>query len=326
MKIRMNVVVMTLLVITGLLVWAVVKNQKSGLKPLAAVTAPGVEAPRPAKTEAPSEPMPQRAIPAIPVVRQHAVDEPAHIGDDDTARHIAQPGETVTSLAANLLGKDSKTNRDAIINANSSLKADPDKLVAGNSYRIPAAPEAAHADAVPTVPAPAVAKVKLDVTQTAHGKPATELKYTAATGDTVAKLSQAFLGSDDKIHQNTIINANPSLKTDPDRVVVGKSYRIPAPDGLSASAARIPDGVTPRPTTQPDADQVVLASSTRTLRYTARAGDTVTNLAIELLGSDTQETRDAIINNNPALKRDPDRVIAGQTYWIPAPVAATRNP
>ena len=47
----------------------------------------------------------------------------------------------------------------------------------------------------------------------------------------------------------------------------------------------------------------------------------MTNLAIALLGSDTKANRDAILNTNPALKADPDRIVAGQTYWIPAPVA-----
>jgi hypothetical protein len=116
------------------------------------------------------------------------------------------------------------------------------------------------------------------------------------------------------------------LRADPDHVVAGKAYRIPVPNGLSASAAPSVAETSPRPTTQPDADQVVLAGSPRTLRYTAHSGDTVTTLAIELLGSDTQEARNAIINNNPTLKEDPDRVIAGQTYWIPAPIASIQNP
>jgi nucleoid-associated protein YgaU len=71
---------------------------------------------------------------------------------------------------------------------------------------------------------------------------------------------------------------------------------------------------------------LVVAGQPRTLRYTARAGDTVTTLAIALLGSDTLEKRTAIINNNPSLKSDPDLVVVGQAYWIPAPKAAGQNP
>jgi hypothetical protein len=157
-----------------------------------------------------------------------------------------------------------------------------------------------------------------------HLEPATELNYTAKAGDTVGNLAAAFLGSDDQSHQNAIIAANPSLQADPDRLLVGTSYRIPANDGLSAAPSATT--ASPRPTTQPDADQIVAAGSPRTLRYTAKAGDSVTTLAIALLGSDTRAARNTIIASNPSLKLDPDYLVAGQTYWIPAPTAAAQNP
>ncbi len=318
MKIRMNVIAMTPLVILAVLIWIVAKQRNAG-KPIAA-------APTPTHiSESLAIPKLQVIHTAAPiaVVRHHATDEPARIGDDDSARHIAQPGETVSSLATDLLGEDTRSNRDAIVNANSSLKADPDKLVAGKSYRIPPAPQVCPSTAVPVVQAPRDPNPPAQRFAPASPRTA-ELKYTATSGDTVAKMAQAFLGSDQKVNLDAIINANPSLQADPDRIVIGRTYTIPVPDGLSTTAASI--APVPRPATQPDADQVVAAGSTRTLRYTARTGDSVTTLAIKLLGSDTQEARDLIISNNPELKRDPDRVVAGQSYWIPAPVAATRNP
>jgi len=298
MKNRMSYVVMTVLVIMAVLVWVVARSQRNTIK-TAAIPVPAVVIPAtpPAKIE-------------VLVLRAPPPPQVVQVESSSASKHVAQPGETVTSMAADLLGKDSKTNRDAIINANSSLKADPDHLVAGKAYKIPAA------DEVP------VAKAPPPVVPAKPTEPAAELKYTAAPGDTVTNLAGAFLGNDDKAHQAAIINANSSLKADPDHVVAGQAYRIPAPDGLSASAVPAAMETSPRPTTQPDADQVVVAGSPRTLRYTARPGDTVTNLAIQLLGSDTQQARDTIINSNPSLKKDPDRVVAGQTYWIPAPVAS----
>jgi hypothetical protein len=242
------------------------------------------------------------------------------IGADGVLKHIAQPGETVTSLAANILGEDTKANRDTIINANSSLRADPDKLLAGKSYHIPTPVDAsATAAAVPVAPVltPAVEKTPTPTVDSSK-----DLKYTAAPWDTVEKLAGAFLGNGDQAHQNAITDANPALQNNPDRLIAGKTYSIPAPAGLSAA----PVEPARRPSTQPDADQIITQSSPRILRYTACAGDTVTTLAIKLLGSDTQEARDTIINNNPSLKRDPDRLIAGQTYSIPAPMAATKAP
>jgi nucleoid-associated protein YgaU len=312
MRRRINMVVMAVLVILAILVWAVAKNQRNTIKSAAASVpvVPTVTTAPPAKIEVLILPAPQPA---------------AAVESDRSLKHIAQPGETVTSLATDLLGKDSKTNRDAIINSNSSLKADPDHLVAGKVYRIPSATEAPAVAVSPVVQAPAVIPVQPSEKQAANSEPVKELKYTAAPGDTVTNLAGAFLGNDDKAHQDAIVNANSSLKADPDRVVAGQAYRIPAPDGLSAATPAALES-SPRPTTQPDADQVVVAGSPRTLRYTAVAGDTVTSLAIALLGSDTQEARDTIINSNPSLKKDPDRVLVGQTYWIPAPAAATAKP
>jgi len=164
------------------------------------------------------------------------------------------------------------------------------------------------------------AAAQLDREPKVSAKPVRVLKYIAVPGDTVGKMAAAFLGGEDQATQDLILNANPSLKANPDHVEAGQSYRIPVPEGLSAVTSAA--AAAPRPTTQPDADQIVVAGSPKTLSYTAHAGDTVSKMAIQLLGSDSQSARDAIINSNPTLKKDPDRVIAGQTYFIPAPTAS----
>lgn len=48
--------------------------------------------------------------------------------------------------------------------------------------------------------------------------------------------------------------------------------------------------------------------------YTARDGDTVSELATALLGSDSKAHRDAVIAANPSLQNNPDRVLAGDNY------------
>ena len=150
-------------------------------------------------------------------------------------------------------------------------------------------------------------------------KPDTDrvLKYTARPGDSVSALAAGLLGADSKTNRDAIIGENKSLQNDPDRVISGKTYKIPTSNGLSAATVALP-------ATQPDADDVIKSGTPRQLRYTARAGDTVSRLAEVLLGTDTQANRDAIIDNNPSLKTDPDRVVAGQTYWIPAPTAVQK--
>ena len=329
-KSRMSTIVMTVLATLVGLVWIVARDQRNPAKPALGSAPVDVTQTPPApniQIVVVPMPAPQTAKPIVAAVQPQPIAEVAAVGVDGASNHVAQPGETVTSMAANLLGKDTKTNRDAIINANASLKADPDNLVAGQSYHIPSAagtPAAAPVAQAIIPPASPIVQPKLN--ESAHSDPATELKYTAAPGDTVTTMAGAFLGNDDKAHQDTIVNANSSLKADPDHVVAGQAYKIPAPNGLSASVTPSAVATSPRPTTQPDADQLVVAGQPRTLRYTARAGDTVTTLAIALLGSDTLEKRTAIINNNPSLKSDPDLVVAGQAYWIPAPKAAGQNP
>jgi hypothetical protein len=164
---------------------------------------------------------------------------------------------------------------------------------------------------------PIAAAAPVDAVKVAKPDSDRVLKYTAQPGDSVSALAAGLLGADSKTNRDAIIGENKSLQNDPDRVISGKTYKIPTSTGLSAASVA-------RPTTQPDADQLVQIGSNRELRYTARTGDSVSKLAEILLGSDTQANRDAIINNNASLKSDPDRVIAGQVYWIPAPTPAEK--
>ena len=92
----------------------------------------------------------------------------------------------------------------------------------------------------------------------------------------------------------------------------------PLPEGMTTDRAA-PQRKEPVPADAVDADDVVQKGAARTLRYTAKSGDTVSKLAVSLLGSDTPDNRDRIVQSNPSLKRDPDHLVAGQTYWIAAP-------
>jgi hypothetical protein len=240
--------------------------------------------------------------------------------------YVARQGDTLSEVAIGLLGADNRANRAIVVSANPSLQANPDLVVTGREYTL-----AVHDSVSAPVATPAKQALAGGVTTTvatvAAPDPVTSppaapvLKYTAAKGDTVGTLAGALLGDDTQANRNAIVKANPSLKPDPDHMEAGKAYKIPAPDGLAAADVS-PTPATVRPTTQPDADTIVKDANTRTLRYTAKAGDSVNSLALALLGSDTQANRDIILNVNADLKANPDRVIEGKTYWIPAPVAA----
>jgi LysM repeat protein len=58
----------------------------------------------------------------------------------------------------------------------------------------------------------------------------------------------------------------------------------------------------------------------------AESGDSLSRLASRHMGANTKANRDAIIKANPSLAADPNKIIIGQTYNIPAPAAATPSP
>lgn len=246
------------------------------------------------------------------------------------ATYVARYGDTISQLAIALLGADSKANRDAVVAGSASLQSNPDRVLTGKKYSLESseAPAAGDVDDQTRDAAPAAAVVAPSVAATvAPVAPAVvpaadvagpNLRYTAQPGDTVRNLAANFLGGDTKANREAIIDENTSLQQNPDHLIAGKSYRIEVPNGLSADQNATSAEA---PTAQPTADEVARLSGGRSLRYTAVAGDTVSKLALTLLGDDTAANRDLIIQSNPSLKSNPDQVTAGQTYWIPAPTA-----
>src|SRR5436190_137003 len=78
--------------------------------------------------------------------------------------------------------------------------------------------------------------------------------------------------------------ANEPLREYPSHLIAGQTYTILVPNGLASDAAA-PQAK--GPSGPLDADDAVIQGAGRTLRYTAKAGDTVSKLAVALLGSDT---------------------------------------
>lgn len=262
----------------------------------------------PSVTETP--PAPHKSAPMV------------QVDADGSIKYVARPGDTVSQLAIALLGSDSKERREAVIAANPSLQPNADLVLTGTTYSIvlPSRQEAA-ADAASarkdSADAPAASKA------TTTDKPATSadgprLKYVAQEGDTVGVLAANLLGGDTKANRDSIIAGNIRLQNDPDHLVAGQTYTIVATNGLAAN----PNAPSVKaPTTQPDADEALKVGAGRKLRYTAQPGDSVSKLAVVLLGSDTPANRELIMKSNFGLKTDPDHLVAGQTYWITAPTA-----
>jgi hypothetical protein len=288
--------------------------QSSSLPPVVSSTLP----PAAMAAVAPAVPTEVTVTPAIPAeVTPEVKSAPlVHVTTDGNVAYTARDGDTVSNLAVALRGSDSKANRDAVIAADNSLQANPNRVLTGQTYSVePAAPVAPVAQAAADAPA-----ATADATVDAKPDSQRSMKYTAQAGDSVAVLASSLLGGDTKANREAVIGDNASLQTDPDHLVAGKTYNITTTSGLAADPNARQKSV---PTTQRDADEAARMSVGRVLRYTAQPGDTVSKLATVLLGSDTQANRDAIIQNNRSLKQDPDHLVAGQTYWISAPTATS---
>jgi len=81
----------------------------------------------------------EQIVPADPA--SGSVSQPIQIAAQRT--YTAQSGDSVSRMAARLLGANTARNRQAIIAANPSLQTDPNKVVTGQSYVIPGSGPAA---------------------------------------------------------------------------------------------------------------------------------------------------------------------------------------
>ena len=58
--------------------------------------------------------------------------------------------------------------------------------------------------------------------------------------------------------------------------------------------------------------------------YKVEAGDTLSHIALKMYGTSSKSAQEAILNANPNLKNDPNKVVQGRSYVIPpfeAPMA-----
>ena len=125
-------------------------------------------------------------------------------------------------------------------------------------------------------------------------------QYKAGTGDTVSRLAARFLGGDSKANRDAIVAVNPTLQKNPDIIVLGRTYVIPAAPTASVAPAPLPTtptspAATPTPAPVEVAQQppqqlpVTVADAGTATRpesfYIVKPGDSLTKIAVEQLGS-----------------------------------------
>lgn len=150
------------------------------------------------------------------------------ISNTQVAEYVAQPGDSLSRMASKLMGSNSKDNRQAIIDANPSLKADPNKVIAGKKYLIPIPGGSAPTAAVTPAQAPNESPSRPAIASSSQP----EYWYTVKEGDNLWKIAESQLG--DGTAYTAIKELNKDTLKGGDTVTVNMKLRLPARPVASA--------------------------------------------------------------------------------------------
>ena len=137
------------------------------------------------------------------------------------------------------------------------------------------------------------------------------VEYVAQPGDVLSKIVARHLGRWTPENREIFLRLNPSLRDDPDLIVVGRAYIVPR-DAAALAALQRP--AAPVDVTVANVPAKATAPTNRT--YTVRPGDTLYRIAAGVLGDPGQQ--DAILKLNAAALDDPDHLSVGQVLKLPA--------
>jgi nucleoid-associated protein YgaU len=141
----------------------------------------------------------------------------------------AEPGDSVTKIAAKVYGTSTKALRDGIINANASLKENPNRIVVGHTYTIPPVNgSATPANATAVLPTPAATPAQQQKTT---AEP--EHVYVVQSGDTLWSIARDEVGNAGAVAAIKELNAD--VLKGSDRVRPNMKLRLPAKPVASAN-------------------------------------------------------------------------------------------
>jgi nucleoid-associated protein YgaU len=118
--------------------------------------------------------------------------------------------------------------------------------------------------------------------------PAGARQYKAEGGDSVSRMAAKLMGGDTKANRSAIIAANPALQQNANLVIAGRTYVIPASASAPAPAATpiaSDPPSTPMPPPAPEVKDTPIVPVAPEHFYIVKAGDTLTRIAVEQLGS-----------------------------------------
>ena len=139
--------------------------------------------------------------------------------------YVAEPGDSLSKIAARQMGANTKANRDAIVRANPSLADDPGKIIIGVTYNIPAAAGQGAAAQAPATPK----QERVERTERAAAPVKAsggEYWYEVKPGDSLWKIAKAQLGDASTVH--AIKELNKENVKNWDVLVAGTRIKLPA--------------------------------------------------------------------------------------------------
>jgi LysM repeat protein len=141
-------------------------------------------------------------------------------------------------------------------------------------------------------------------------------EYEVLSGDSLSKIAQKFYGSSNRQYRDAIVAANPSLKADPNRLIAGVKYVIPAIEmGSNTTAQNSQTPAVPKVTPK-------VAESSEHF-YTVKAGDNLWAIARDQCG-DTAALAALKELNKDALKGG-DGIRVGMKLRLPTKPVASIN-
>ena len=144
---------------------------------------------------------------------------------------------------------------------------------------------------------PAAPEPQVAVAVVTPDRPIGVVEVVAKPGDTLGHLAARAFGRSTSDNNAKIVALNPSLADDPNLIVAGRTYRLPA-EAKDAAAVQVPVERNPAATA-----------------YTVRAGDNLWQIAAKQLGDGNRHRE--IVKLNPALS-DPNALRVGMTLKLPS--------